>query len=1049
MQNRNIIWVFTILLTLACLYQLSFSWITSSVESKAESFAISEANLYINGDSSLVTVAGTDYPVSTEQERAVYKKAVRENYLKEQENKSVYPIFGHTYKYCKDNELSKGLDLEGGMSVTLQVSIPDMVNNLAGRYAKRPSFSKPYDEAYATFISEGNEKEFVDIFEEKFNAINPNENLASIFKFKDENGDKLENISNEEVFAILREKAIGALDKTETVITSRVSGLGLSQPSIQKNKSKGTITIELPGVKDPQRARDLLQSTAKLEFWHTYKNTEIGNELYSKLNDVISRTEYPGYLDSVEKANDTTGKFDTDTTSATETETVTELAADNPTDTGLNFGGEDSTSVFDPAENLSEDQQLEMFRKTSPLSAYLFAYADRESQWIESSVLGYARLTDTARINDLLSKEYVKNAIASVSRDLMLMWEAEPTGASDEGTSLLNLVLVKKTKSGIAELDGEEVENARQDFDPITRKPNVTLQFKSAGAIAWADMTEKSAENKTGIAITLDNKVFSAPVASGKIEGGRTEITGGSFNGADGINAAADLANILKAGALPAPAKIVDEAIVGPTLGAQNVKAGLWSFAAALLLVLIYMMFYYAKAGAVADVALITNIFFIFGTLASLGAALTLPGIAGIVLTIGMSVDANVLVFERIREELRNGKGKRQAIDEGYSKALSAILDANVTTLLTAIVLGYFGTGAIQGFAVTLIIGIFTSLFSALIISRLIFSYMIERKKDISFSTSITKNLFLNMKVPFIKKRKIFYIVSGLIIAGGVFSLVTRSLDYGVEFTGGRTYKVQFEKEVDFQEVRESLAASFGDMPEVKMIDNKFKALITTQYLLSDKSPEGSKKVEAKLAEGLNPISPFERLESRQVDSNISADFKASSIKAIVFSLLIIFLYIVLRFRKWQFGLGALIAMFHDVLIVLSLFSIGWGVFPFAMEINQAFIAAILTVVGYSINDTVVVFDRIREFLTEKRREEPKEVINQALNSTLSRTINTSVTTFLVLLVIFLFGGDSIKGMTFALMIGVVVGTYSSLCIATPSVIDFSKSFDFKKKQKL
>ena len=1043
MQNRTIIWVFTILLTLACLYQLSFSLVTSNVESKAATIAKSEADQYMGSDSTaFAEIGNTKYPVYTDEERAIFEKAYLENYLVNKTNESVYPVFGHTYKYCKDNELSKGLDLEGGMSVTLQVSISDMVNNLAGRYKTRKVFSEPYNAALEVFTAPDNERDFIDIFEDKFKELSPDESLVEIFSLKDENGDKIKEATNEELISILREKANGALDKTETVITSRISGLGLSQPNIEKDEAKGILIIEMPGVKDPQRARDLLQSTAKLEFWHTYKNTEVGNAIYEKLNDIISRNEYPGYKDSVEKAlADTTGaKGDSLNTE----ESVASIDDINDTSGIVSDTPAEDVSAFG---NLSEDDQQEVFRKTSPFSAYLFPYADGEQQWVESPVLGYAKLADTGVINGFLRRKYVQTAIASVSRDLMFMWESESTAASQDGSPLLNLYLVKKTKSGIPLLDGEEVENARQDFDPLSRKPIVTLQYKSAGAIAWADMTEQSAKDQTGIAITLDNKVFSAPVASSRIEGGNTQITGGSFNGANGVNAAKDLANILKAGALPAPAKIVDEAVVGPTLGADNVTKGMWSFVAALLLVLVYMIFYYSKAGAVADVALVTNIFFIFGTLASLGAALTLPGIAGIVLTIGMSVDANVLVFERIREELRNGRGQRQAIDEGYSKALSAILDANVTTLLTAIVLGYFGTGAIQGFAVTLIIGIFTSLFSALIISRLIFSYMMERKKNISFSTSITKNLFLNLKIPFIKKRKIFYIISGLIIAAGVYSMATRSLDYGVEFAGGRTFLVKFEKAVDLQDVREGLTKPFGKEPEVKMIDNKFNALITTQFMLNSKQDNEAELVEIALNDGLKEMGSFEVLESRSVGGRIAADFKSSSIYAVIFSLIIIFLYIVLRFRKWQFGLGALLAMFHDVLIVLSLFSIGWGVFPFAMEINQAFIAAILTVVGYSINDTVVVFDRIREFLSEKRREDPSEVINKALNSTLSRTVNTSVTTFLVLLVIFIFGGSSIKGMTFALMIGVIVGTYSSLCIATPSVVDFSKSFDFKKKE--
>ena len=1051
MQNRTIIWVFTILLSLACLYQLSFTWVTGSVESKAEAFANTEANQFLNadgtatGDSSTIKIGNGVYPVSTEKEVSTYKTAVSENYLVEQANLPAYPLFGQTYKECKDNELAKGLDLEGGMSVTLEVSIPDMVKNLAGSYAKRTSFSDPFNAAYSAFSSNGNERPFVDLFEENYKNLSPDENLARVFKFKDENGKPMTDLSNEEIFNVLKEKASSALDKTETILISRLSGSGLSLPTIQKNKSAGTISIEMPGVKDKARMRALIQGTAKLEFWETYNNTEVGNGIYEKVNDILSKTMYPGYLDSINKALDTNKLAD----SIVSTELAEEDTLESNDSNSDEFSFDTNGTEFNPIDDLTADEQKEVLRKTSPLSAYLYPNANRENQWNEGPVLGYAKLTDTAIIDSFLRQGFVQNELNSISRDLIFMWESKSTFSTTEGTPLLNLYLVKKTRDGISKLDGEQVENARQDFDPINRSPMVTLQFKSAGANAWGDLTEESAKNKTGIAITLDNKVFSAPVASARIDGGNTQITGGSFSGVDGIKEAADLANILKAGALPAPAKIVNESFVGPTLGAENVSAGLWSFAGALLLVLLYMIFYYSKAGAVADIALIANIFFIFGTLASLGAALTLPGIAGIVLTIGMSVDANVLVFERIREELRNGKGKRQAIDEGYAKALSAILDANVTTLLTAIVLGYFGTGAIQGFAVTLIIGIFTSLFSALIISRLIFSYMIERKKDISFSTSITKNLFLNLTIPFIKKRKMFYIISALIIAGGIFSMVQRSLDYGVEFTGGRTFKVEFKKAVNLEEVKENLTTSFGDKPEVKMVDNEFKALITTQFMLDDKSADGSQIVEEKLAEGLKGISEYEILESQQVDPQISAEFKTSSIYAIVFSLIIIFLYILFRFRKWQFGLGALIAMAHDVLIVLALFSIGWGRFPFAMEINQAFIAAILTVVGYSINDTVVVFDRIREFLTEKKREDPKEVINQALNSTLSRTVNTSVTTFLVLLIIFIFGGDSIKGMTFALMIGVIVGTYSSLCIATPSVVDFSKSFDFKKKEEV
>lgn len=1040
MQNRNIIWTFTILLALACIYQLSFSWVTSNVEAEAQEYAQQQVNLLTPTDS-VMKVGNNEYPVITPIQKDDYKAAVAEQWLINEADKPVYPLLGHTYQYCKDNELTKGLDLEGGMSVTLEVSIPDMIKNLAGGSARKNTFAKPYEAALAEYTSKGNEEDFVTIFSAKFKEMSPNESLANIFQFKDADGGKMDNASNEEVLAILDEKAKGALEKTKTIIENRIGGIGVNQPSISISGNR--LYIDLPGVKDEERANDLLQGTARLEFWHTYKNTQVGNQIFESVNKILSDRMYPGYRDSVEKA-----EADTTQTDST-TNNVAEVVDTNATiDTILDTTGFDNLS----SDDLTADEQMEKAKKLAPLSAVLFPYANAENQWIEGPVLGYSKLGDTAEVNKLLNINYVKAILPA--RDLAFMWEAKSMAKTNEGEPLLMLYLIKKTTNGDPLIDGEEVIRASQQFDPISQAPMVSLQFKSAGATAWAEMTEISAKDQTGIAICLDNKVFSAPVASGKIEGGSTQITGGSFAGEDGVEEAKDLANILVAGALPAPARIVDEAVVGPTLGAENVKSGLWSFAFALILVLVYMVFYYAKGGAVADLALIANIFFIFGTLASLGAALTLPGIAGIVLTIGMSVDANVLVFERIREELRNGKGTKAAVQSGYQKAWSAILDANVTTLLTAIVLGYFGTGAVKGFATTLIIGIFTSLFSSLVITRLIFSYMLDAKKEISFSTKLTENVFTNTNWKFIARRKVFYVISGLIIAGGIASLVTKGLDYGVEFTGGQTYKVEFKKEINFEELRKALASkdAFGEQPEVKKIDNNFKALITTQYLLEDKSEDKLTKIKAALDKGVEiaNMGEYTELESRQVAGGVSKDFRDSSIMAVVFSLLIVFLYIVIRFRKWQFGVGALIAMFHDVLIVLSLFSIFYGILPFSMEIDQAFIAAILTVVGYSINDTVVVFDRIREDLIEHHRANSSDVINGALNSTLSRTVNTSLTTFLVLLVIFLFGGESIMGMTFALMIGVVVGTYSSLCIATPSVVDLSNGFkSLQKKDKI
>jgi SecD/SecF fusion protein len=606
--------------------------------------------------------------------------------------------------------------------------------------------------------------------------------------------------------------------------------------------------------------------------------------------------------------------------------------------------------------------------------------------------------------------------------------------------------------SGDPKINGEDVVNASQSFDNDS-KPSVALSFNSNVADVWAKWTEQ----KVGkvIAIVLDEQVFSSPFIRQKITGGNTEISGGF----ETIEEAQDLANILKAGSLPVPAVIVDEAIVGPSLGEENINSGLWSFFFAFLLVLFYMIFYYKRAGWVANVALIANVFFIIGTLASLGAALTLPGIAGLVLTIGMSVDANVLIYERIREELKNGKGIKLAIQDGYKHAYSAIIDANVTSLLTAVVLAYFGSGPIQGFATTLIIGVFTSLFSAIFITRLIFSYFLDTKRDVHFSRKFTENLFTGSTIEFLKKRKIFYVFSALIVGFGIFSLSTKGLDGGVEFTGGRTYRVEFSEKIDKSAVQNAVSNRCVDdnenniAPEVKTVDNAYTLEITTKYL--EKSVLKNKvkvaKIDASLAqafqdlgysniEEVNEGMTYNLLTSRGVESQISDELIKGSFLAVIFSLFIIFIYIAYRFRKWQFGLGALIAMFHDVLVVLGLFSIFYNIVPFSMEIDQAFIAAILTVVGYSINDTVVVFDRIREYSVLHKKSSAVQVVDRALNSTLSRTINTSLSTFLVLLTIFIFGGESIKGFAFALMVGVVVGTYSSLFIATPLVVDLSKN---------
>jgi SecD/SecF fusion protein len=642
-------------------------------------------------------------------------------------------------------------------------------------------------------------------------------------------------------------------------------------------------------------------------------------------------------------------------------------------------------------------------------------------------------------VNDLLRQPAARQALGN---DLRLLWEAKPA------TNVAQLFAIKDPSGqGQAELSGKSIVDARVPYDEIGDVV-VSMTMNSEGAISWGAMTERCAnENNRAVAVVLDNLVFSAPNVQTAITNGRSQISFGTGQSAEQkLAEAEDLAGLLKAGSLPAPARIVDEVSVGPQLGEENIKAGLSSFVIALLVVLAYMIFYYRGAGIVSNIALIANLFFLIGALASLGAALTLPGIAGIVLTIGMAVDANVLIYERIREEMRGGKGLMVALKEGYSKAYSAIIDANITTLLTAFVLYSFGSGAIRGFATTLIIGIFTSLFSAIVLTRLIFFSRLENKKNITFYTEATKNWFTNTAVNFIGNRRRFYLLSGIVVIAGIASLSTKGLNYGVEFSGGTTFDVSFEQPVDAEAIRGALSTAFTQdgvpgNPLVQTKDSPEKLRIMTNFMIDSEAEDVDEQINAALANGLKTLGTSYTVDMyNKVDSTISDDFRSGAQNATIFSLLIIFLYIFFRFRKWQYGLGALIAMIHDVIVVLAVFSIFWGILPFTMEIDQAFIAAILTVIGYSINDTVVVFDRIREYVgLYGKKKSKEELMNSALNSTLSRTINTSLSTFVVLLTIFLFGGDNIKGFVFALMVGVVVGTYSSIFIATPSVLDFSK----------
>ena len=1047
MRNKGFLWVLTILLVLACIYQLSFSWATSGIEKAAKDYGVEKYNTLINSGADQAVIDNEIvqlYTDSSVSQKAKFKVQAdfEQKYLADHGEDEAYPVLGISYQKCKDQQLGLGLDLQGGMSVTLEVSISDLVRNLAGN-PQNPSFKEPFQAALEDFKSgnafgDAQADDFIGLFYAHFKANSPDNPSMSYFNSANKDLFKID-WSNDQIIEELKKLSSNAIDKTQKIIESRINKFGVSQPNIQRNPISGRLQIELPGAKDKNRIRKLLQSTASLEFWDgahkdwTNSFLELDKAIKKRKSNEVDESSFVE-SDFVEISEDS-------------------LQLISETDREIYFA---EKAVYDSLVLAKEIELavLDSSKLQKPLldGSLYFIHSNN------SPYIGVAKSADTAKVNSLLRGSEAKNIFPLKKVKFLWMNKSEEYNFGEEKIEGYALMALEVPNSGKPKLDGEDIKLAEQTFDQMSN-PAVLLLFKSQAANIWEEWTGE----KTGklIAVVLDNQIYSAPYIRTKISGGNTEISGGF----ETIEEAQDLANILKAGSLPAPAVIVDEAIVGPSLGQENISSGLWSFVFAFAFVLLYMIFYYNKAGLVANVALIANIFFIVGTLASMGAALTLPGIAGLVLTIGMSVDANVLIYERVREELRKGKGVKLAIQDGYKHAYSAIVDANITSLLTAVVLAYFGSGPIQGFATTLIVGVFTSLFSAIFITRLILTFMLDSKWDVSFSNKITEGLFSNTSIQFLSKRKLYYSISSLIVIAGICSLFVRGLDGGVEFTGGRTYRVEFSDAPIKSEVVNAIANasisldadSVKVFPEIKTVDNSYTLEITTKYLNDFVPAQDSDKTASEMVDNAMTTAfatlGYENSEndnagnrtftiktSRRVDSQISDELVKGSVLAIVFSLVIIFIYIAFRFKKWQFGLGALVAMFHDVLVVLGLFSILYNFVPFSMEIDQAFIAAILTVVGYSINDTVVVFDRIREYTSLHKRANQTEVVNNALNSTLSRTLNTSFSTFLVLLTIFIFGGESIKGFSFALMIGVLVGTYSSVCIATPSVVDLTKS---------
>ena len=999
MQNKGAIRFFAIVLALVVVYQLSFTFFARKVESDAAKYA--------QGD----PVKERRYLDSIAQEE-VYNFLFLRKY---------------TYMECKEKEINLGLDLKGGMNVILEVSVEDVIKaNVAPHYLNDPLFNQTINLAREKKLS--SQSDFVDLFYESFQQVSPGGQLAQFFMTPETRGQIDLNTTNDEVMQFLHTEAESAIENSFNVLRSRIDRFGVSQPNIQRLERQGRILIELPGVKDPERVTKLLTGTANLEFWTTYDNQEVVGYL-QEANTMLSEILYTGEVLTV-----------TETTPDTD---VSAGAPEKEEEISLFESDEDTTgeiSLFDEADSseMLLDQQEDMERE-NPLFAVMTPYVDNEMRPIPGSIIGVASIKDTAVVNSYLNRPQIK---ALFPADLRLYWNHKPLEGNQ---SFIQLHALRATRDGRPSLSGKYITSANMAYGQFRNEAEVHFSMNAEGAKRWANLTRENAGKQ--IAILLDGFVVSSPNVSGEIKGGSSTITG-NFTQVE----ATDLANTLKSGKMDARARVESSEVIGPSLGKASIKSGLNSFLIAFVVVLMYMLFYYSKrAGAVADIALVANMFFLIGVLASLQAVLTLPGIAGIVLTIGMSVDANVLIYERIREEITAGKGIKLAVADGYKNAYSAIIDANVTTLLTGIVLYLFGTGPIKGFATTLVIGILTSLFSAIFITRLVYEWMLSRNMKLTFATKLTENAFKNLKINFIDKRKTAYIVSGVILIISISSLFIRGLNFGVDFSGGRNYVVEFPDAVSVEDVRSALNEEFGQLPTVITFGQQNRVRITTKFMIDDETPEVDSIIKSKMYAGLLPymdegatsesfISSDDYIKSAQkVGPTIAGDIKLGAVLAISFALIIIFLYILIRFRNWQYGLGALVALVHDSLIVLGLFSLFHDVLPFSLEIDQAFIAAILTVVGYSINDTVVVFDRIREYRSLFRKRENKENMNLALNSTMSRTFSTSLSTFFVILAIFVFGGEVIRGFTFALLVGIVVGTYSSLFVATPIAYETMK----------
>jgi len=1046
MQHKGVVKFFAIIFILVCLFQLSFTFFSYYYSGKSEDYANSPAV------KAMAKQLAQGNPLKEEYFYDSISKSRQEYFNDSMASVNVYNILlkKYTLKDVREREINLGLDLKGGMNVTMAVSVPDVIRALSG-YNQDPTFNKALQKAIEK--EKTSTRDFVDLFSESFKEVDPNARLAAIFNTV-ELKDKINyNSTNEEVIKLIRDESNAAIDNTYKILTTRIDRFGVVQPNIQRLQTAGRILIELPGIKDPERVRKLLQGTAQLEFWETYQFPDLQpffGEANKKLSSMFSAGQDTTRADSALRSDTAaTAKAITAKQLLTETKGTSKKEAVKKADSSRADTSKGNALLKqmnkDTSKTSAERKQKESFddyAKKNPLFAYLnpAIYQNKDGQYVagQTAMVGRAFIKDTARVN------YMLRATRTLfPRDMKLAWTVKPRA---EAKDVLELVALKVTsRDGTPALGGDVIVAARQDYDQNGRV-EVSMTMNSEGARIWKRLTGENIGKQ--IAILLDGYVYSYPNVNSEIPNGMSSITGGEMT----VEEAQDLANILKAGKLPAPARIVAEEVVGPSLGQESINAGMLSFIIAFIGVLLYMSLYYNGAGHVADVALFANVFFLFGVLASIGAVLTLPGIAGIVLTLAMAVDSNVIIYERMREEIRAGKGMRLVVKDGFHHALSAIIDGHVTTILTGIVLYIFGSGPVQGFATTLVIGLLLSLFSSIFIARLVFEWMLDRNMTITTGNKLTMNLFQNIHINFIGLRKTMYIVSLAIIIPGLISFFVRGLDPGLDFTGGRSFIVRFDQNVSTNHIRESLRKEFGESPEVKTFGPKNQVKITTKFMINERGQQSDSIVGVRLFNGVKgfyktPLTMTDfkantpgkivgELSSQRVDPTISYSLIWKAIMAVVFSLVIIFIYIAIRFKNWQFGLGGVTALFHDSLIIIGMFSLFWGIMPFGMEVDQSFIAALLTIIGYSIMDTVIIFDRIREYRSLYPKRELSQNINSAINSTLGRTVNTSGVTLVVLIIIFLFGGEVLRGFTFALIIGVVVGTYSSVFNATPVAYD-------------